>query len=60
MTHEEGLGLYPNNLIIDDTLYYQGVDFILCLFLVHKESEKKMNDCHADSCGGHLYGLATI
>jgi hypothetical protein len=46
-------------LIIDDTLYCQGVDLILHQCLVHEEAEWVLNDFHAGACGGHLSRLAT-
>ena len=46
-------------LIVDNTLYYRGVDSILCHYLTHKEAEVVMNDCHGGACGGHLSRLST-
>jgi hypothetical protein len=36
-----------NYLIIDDTLYHQGVDNILHRCLTHEEAESVLNDCHS-------------
>jgi hypothetical protein len=46
-------------IIVDDTLYHQGVDLILRHFLIHEEVERVLNDFHAGACGGHLSRLAT-
>jgi hypothetical protein len=48
-----------DNNHIDDTLYRQGVDFILHHFLIHEEYEKILNEYHSRACGGHLSRLAT-
>jgi hypothetical protein len=48
-----------NYLILEDTLYRRGVDFILCRCLTHEEAEIVLNDFHTGACGGHLSGLAT-
>jgi hypothetical protein len=46
-------------LIIGDTLYFHGIDNILCCLLTHKETFYVLKDCHSGSCGGHLSRLAT-
>jgi hypothetical protein len=48
-----------NYLILNDTLYRQGVDCILRRCLIHEEAELILNDFHTRSCGGHLSGLET-
>ena len=48
-----------NYLIIGDTLYRRGVDFVLRRCLTHEEAEIVLNDSRSGACGGHLYGLAT-
>jgi hypothetical protein len=48
-----------NYLILEDTLYRQGVDCIICWCLTHEEAEIMLNDCHTEACGGHLSGLET-
>jgi hypothetical protein len=48
-----------NYLIIDDTLYFRGIDNILRHCLTHEESESVLNDFHSGACGGHLSDLAT-
>ena len=47
-----------NYLIVDDTLYRCGVDFILRHCLTHEEDEVMLNDCNGGACGGHLYGIS--
>jgi hypothetical protein len=47
-----------NYLIIDNTLYHRGIDNILHRLLNHEDAESVLNDCHTETCGGHLYGLA--
>jgi hypothetical protein len=49
-----------NYLIIDDTLYRRGVDYILCRCLTHDEAVIVLNEFHTRACGGHLSRLATI
>ena len=44
---------------MDNTLYYHGVDFILCHCLTHKEAKVVLNDFHGGACGGHLFGIST-
>ena len=48
-----------NYLIVEDTLYKQGVDSILSLCLTHEEVELVLNDSHSGACGGHLSRLET-
>jgi hypothetical protein len=48
-----------NYLILDDTLYQRGVDYILRRCLTHKEAVIMLNDFHTRACGGHFSGLAT-
>jgi hypothetical protein len=48
-----------NYLILDDTLYRKGVDYVLCRCLTHEEVVIMLNDCHTEACGGHFYGLET-
>ena len=47
-----------NYLIIGDTLYHRGVEFVLRWCLTHEEAECVLNDSHSGACGGHLYVLA--
>jgi hypothetical protein len=44
--------------IVDDTLYFQGIDSILRHCLTDEEAELVLNDCHKGACGGHLSKLA--
>ena len=46
-------------LILNDTLYRSGIDFVIRRCLTHEEVEKVLNDCHSGACGGHLLGMAT-
>jgi hypothetical protein len=48
-----------NYLILDDTLYQRGADYILRQCLTHEEAIIMLNDCHTGACGDHLSGLAT-
>jgi hypothetical protein len=48
-----------NYLILDDTLYHQGVDCALCQCLIHEEVELVLNDCHTGACGGHFSRFET-
>ena len=48
-----------NYLIIGDTLYRRGVDFILRRCITHEEADIVLNDAHSGACRGHLSGLAT-
>jgi hypothetical protein len=48
-----------NYLILDDTLYHQGIDCILHRCLIHEEAKLVLNKCHTGACGGNLSGLTT-
>jgi hypothetical protein len=48
-----------NYLIVDDILFHQGIDYILCHCLTHDEVESVLNHCHDGASGGHLSMLAT-
>jgi hypothetical protein len=48
-----------NYLMLEDTLYGQGVDCILHWCLTHEEEKIVLNDFHAGACGGHLSRLET-
>jgi hypothetical protein len=48
-----------NYLILEDTLYHRGVDFILRRCLTHEEEELMLSDYHIGECGGHFSRLAT-
>jgi hypothetical protein len=48
-----------NYLILENTLYRRGVDYILCRCITHEEAEIVLNNCHTRACGGHLSGLET-
>jgi hypothetical protein len=48
-----------NYLILEDTLYHQGVDCIVRRCLTREEAEIIRNDFHTRACGSHLSGLAT-
>jgi hypothetical protein len=48
-----------NYLILEDTLYRRGVDYILRRCLTHEEAKIMLNDCHTRACGGHLSRLET-
>jgi hypothetical protein len=48
-----------NYLILDDTLYRRGVDYILRRCLTHEEAVVMLNDFHTRACGGHFSGLET-
>jgi hypothetical protein len=47
-------------IILDDTLYLHGVDFIFQRCLTYNEVEKCLNDCHSGACGGHMSRYATV
>jgi hypothetical protein len=47
-----------NYLILEDTLYSQGVDCILHRCLTHEEAEIVLNDFHTGACVGHFSRLA--
>ena len=46
-------------IIMEDTLYYHGIDSILRHCLTHEEDEVMLIDYHRGACGGHLSGLST-
>ena len=46
-------------LILNDTLYRHGINYVLWQCLTHEEAEQVLNDCHSGACGNHLYGMAT-
>jgi len=48
-----------NYIILEDTLYCQCVDCILCRCLSHEEVKIVLNDCHIGACGDHLSELET-
>ena len=48
-----------NYLILNDTLYWRGLDCILRRCLTHEEVVIMLNDFHIGACGGHLSRLAT-
>jgi hypothetical protein len=45
-------------LILEDTLYHQGVDCILHRCLTHEEVKIMLNNWHTGACHGHLSRLA--
>ena len=51
---------YPRiTSIVDNTLYFCGVDSILRHCLTHEEVEVVLNDFHGGACGGNLSGIST-
>ena len=48
-----------NYLIVNDTLYRRGVDYILRRCITHEEAVIVLNDCHTGAYDGHLSGLET-
>ena len=46
-------------LVLNDTLYRRGIDFILWWCLTHEEAEQVLNDFHSGACCSHLSGMAT-
>jgi hypothetical protein len=46
-------------IILNDTLYRRGIDFVFRRCLTFDEAEKALNDCHSGECGGHMSGYAT-
>ena len=48
-----------NYIILGDTLYRRGVDFVFRRCLTFEEAERDLNDCHSGACGGHMSGYAT-
>jgi hypothetical protein len=45
-------------IILGDTLYHRGIDFVFRRCLTFDEAEKSLNDCHSGACGGHMSGYA--
>eukprot|EP00253_Pinus_taeda_P017676 PITA_17676 len=45
--------------IIGNTLYHVGVDYVLGRYLMIKEAERYLNDCHSGACEGHMSSYAT-
>jgi hypothetical protein len=45
-----------NYLILNDTLYLRGEDFILHRCITHEEAKLILNDCHTGACGGFFLG----
>jgi hypothetical protein len=48
-----------NYLILDDTLYWRGIDCILRRCITHEEAVIMLNDCLTGACGGYLSRLET-
>ena len=48
-----------NYLIIGDTLYHRGLDYVFCWCLTHEEGERVLNDSHSGACRGDLSWIAT-
>jgi hypothetical protein len=46
-------------IILGDTLYHRGIDFIFRHCLNFDEAEKALNDYHSGACGGHMFGYVT-
>ena len=46
-------------LILNDTLYWHGIDSILRQCLTHEEVGQVLNDCHYGACSSHFFGMAT-
>jgi hypothetical protein len=46
-------------IILGDTLYRRGIDFMFRRCLRYDEDEKALNDYHYGACGGHMSGYAT-
>jgi hypothetical protein len=46
-------------IILGDTLYRRGIDFVFRCCLTFDEAEKALNDYHSGACGGHMSGYAT-
>jgi hypothetical protein len=46
-------------IILGDTLYRQGIDFVFQRCLMFDEAKKTLNDYHSRACGGHISGYAT-
>jgi hypothetical protein len=46
-------------IILGDTLYYSGVDFVLRCCLAFDEADKSFNDCQSRACGVHMSRYVT-
>jgi hypothetical protein len=46
-------------IILGDTLYRRGIDYVFRRCLMFDEAEKALNDYHSKACGGHMSGYAT-
>jgi hypothetical protein len=46
-------------IILGDTLYRRGIDYVFRRCLTFDKAEKDLNDCHSGACGGHMSGYAT-
>jgi hypothetical protein len=46
-------------IILGDTLYHRGIDFVFRRCLKLNEAKKALNDCHSGAYGGHMFGYAT-
>ena len=51
--------LAKNYHIVDNTLYWQGVDSILCHCLTHEKAKVVLNDFHKGPCGDNLSRIST-
>jgi hypothetical protein len=47
-------------IILSDTLYHRGINFVFHRCLTYDEAKKDLNDCHSKACGGHMsrYAIA--
>jgi hypothetical protein len=45
-------------IILGDTIYHRGIDFVFRRSLTYDEDEKALNDCHFGACGNHMSGYA--
>jgi hypothetical protein len=46
-------------IILGDTLYRRGIDFIFQCCLTFDQAKRALNDFHSRACGGHMSGYAT-
>jgi hypothetical protein len=46
-------------IILGDTLYRRGIDYVLRRCLTYDKAEKDLNDCYSRACGDHMSGCAT-
>jgi hypothetical protein len=46
-------------IILGDTLYRCGINFVFRCCLTFDEADKALNDCHSGAYGGHMSGYAT-